>query len=272
MTGHLLAIDVGNSRVKLGLFDAATACDGRLPVCRYSSASDLKNDLPWAAIRDFIHESQSEDLHALIAGVNPQGVRKVLDSWPTDWQPPHVLDGSIGPVLKVDLAAPEKVGIDRLLNAVAANVVREPRRPAIIVDTGTATTVDYVNPEGAFAGGAILPGFSLMAQSLNEYTALLPLISMDELAGGEIEPIGLNTRHALGSGLYWGQLGAVKELITQFSNFTQTEPQLFLTGGGASLLATHLRDVRWEPHLSLQGLAIVLAKRLGDAWAGTTAR
>jgi type III pantothenate kinase len=147
-----------------------------------------------------------------------------------------------------------KVGIDRLLNAVAANILRPEGRPAILVDTGTATTVDYITAQGAFAGGAILPGFELSARALHDYTALLPLVSIDELATGLHEPVGTNTRQALRSGLFWGQLGAVRELIGRLHDRSAAPPFLLLTGGGASLLAAHLPEARLEPHLALQGL------------------
>jgi type III pantothenate kinase len=149
-----------------------------------------------------------------------------------------------------------RVGVDRLLNAVAANVIRPAARPAVIVDTGTATTVDLVNTDGAFEGGAILPGFELCARALHDYTALLPLLSIEELAGEPREPLGRNTRAALRSGLFWGQLGAVKELIERLTP-VRTEPLVLLTGGGAVLLASHFPEARWEPHLSLQGLVVM---------------
>ncbi len=190
------------------------------------------------------------------------------------------------------LIHPRRVGIDRVLNAVAANVVRPAGRPAVIVDTGTATTVDLVAADGAFEGGAILPGFELCARALHFYTALLPQISIEELATQSCDPLGRETRAALRSGLFWGQLGAVKELIARLGGPAEagwdkaasaagppTEdshssmvglrspsracpalrddaPLVLLTGGGAPLLAPQLASARWEPGLSLQGLVL----------------
>jgi len=165
--------------------------------------------------------------------------------------------------LTIDVDEPRKVGIDRLLNAVAANTLRQTDQGAIIVDTGTATTVDVVSSEGHFAGGSILPGFELSAKSLHDYTALLPLIPVSDLRQQEPVVLGKDTTNAIRSGLFWGQLGAVRELIHQFQNHslfkTCPEPPLvLLTGGGSSLLAPHLDElVRFEPLLTLQGLAIV---------------
>ena len=80
--------------------------------------------------------------------------------------------------LRVELEKPDHVGIDRLLDAVAVNSRRAPGVPAVIIDAGSAVTVDLVDGAGAFRGGAILPGLRLMAKSLHDYTALLPLIEL----------------------------------------------------------------------------------------------
>ena len=77
---------------------------------------------------------------------------------------------------------PDKVGLDRLANALAADRLRAAERGAIVVDLGSAITVDVVSPDGAFLGGAILPGIAMSARALHEFTDLLPLEPMSELA------------------------------------------------------------------------------------------
>lgn len=260
MSGRLLAIDVGNSRIKLGLFDPDEIVADRLPRCRQSTHIPLEAELPWGGVREWLEPDDT--LHGIIAGANPHGIQRVVEKWPAnDWPLPTVFERTFGDVLNVKLEAPEKVGIDRLLNAVAVNAVRKRNSPAIIVSSGTATTVDWVDAEGAFAGGAILPGFEMSARALHDYTALLPLIAVDELAGGAPTALGLDTRHALRSGLFWGQLGAVRELVSQFTSLSSRPAKIFLTGGGAELLAFGMRSARWEPHLALQGLAIAHASQ-----------
>jgi type III pantothenate kinase len=261
---HLIAVDVGNSRIKFGMFagDAPSRGD-RLPECLEAAACRVDDPLPWDQLRGWAGVREGRTPKGLIAGANPVGVAKVLASWPAQLESPRVLDKPAFR-LRVDVAAPDKVGIDRLLNAVAANVVRPAGRAAIIVDTGTATTVDLVGADGAFRGGAILPGFELSAIALHRYTALLPQISIEELAGEPQAPLGRNTREALRSGLFWGQLGAVKELIAQLGAGPDGQAIVVLTGGGASLLAPHLSDARWEPHLSLQGLVLAGEERVEE--------
>ncbi|MEX2286368.1 MAG: type III pantothenate kinase [Planctomycetaceae bacterium] len=260
MPAYFITIDVGNSRIKCGLFEATDVRGEGLPTCRESMTVAVDADLPWPTIREWIDPHAS--VKGIVAGANPRGVQRVLDTWPAKQLPrPLVIDIPTGVPIDVKVAAPEKVGVDRLLNAVAANRLRCDSRPAIIVSTGTATTVDYVDASGAFAGGAILPGFELSARALHEYTALLPLITIEELAA-QPQPLGKDTRQALCSGLFWGQVGAVRELIGQFAALDNAAKQVILTGGGAALLAPQFPEALREPHLALQGLAIVAAGRL----------
>ncbi len=260
MTEFLITVDVGNSRVKIGLFDRVehSAVHLHLPRCRHVSAVRVDEEIPW--LQTLAQLPQAASIGGIIAGANPQGVKRVLATWPNDRAPhPRVLSNACEIPLTIRLQAPEKVGIDRLLNAVAANVIRAATRPAIIIDTGTATTVDVVAADGAFEGGAILPGFELAARALHQYTALLPLVSIEELAGLSRGPVGKDTGEALRSGLFWGQLGAVRELVERYTRILDTEPQLLLTGGGAELLAEHFPGARWDPALSLEGLALSAA-------------
>jgi len=282
-----LGIDVGNSRVKFGLFDRSEGgrASGTLPPCLHSLAVRASEPVPWDRIVAW-REELEEDWQAAVAGANPAGVDRLVSQWPAELgaPPQHVRDVTRFPIsIRVD--EPRKVGVDRVLNAVAANVLRRPRQTAIIVDSGTATTVDFVDEGGAFRGGAILPGLRLAARCLHEYTALLPLVTMDELRQKPVPIVGRNTSEAIRSGIFWGQLGAVRELIqrmeraavgpaqqadrvaeagAQASDIGQplrpVRPLLLLTGGGGLLLSREIPEGRLERHLSLQGLALVAAE------------
>jgi type III pantothenate kinase len=202
-------------------------------------------------------------IHGIVAGSNPDGVARTLLNWPLDWPRPALLDDVADCPLDIRLEEPNKAGVDRILNAVACNFIRPYGQPALIIDSGTATTVDALSADGAFEGGAIHPGFELCARALHQYTALLPLITIDELIDESHEPLGRNTREALRGGLVWGQVGAIKELAAQLSRRWNAPPFVLLTGGGAPLASSYLPEAQWEPHLSLQGLAIV-GERLRD--------
>ena len=156
--------------------------------------------------------------------------------------------------LTVELERPDMVGVDRLLDAVAANCVRRPGLPAVVVDVGSAITVDLVSAEGAFQGGAILPGIAMSARALHEFTDLLPLVDMSDLAQPP-PALGTATVLAMRSGLFWGAVGSVRQLAEQLTG--GRESQIFLTGGAGPAVAELMgRFARYVPHLTLAGIAL----------------
>ncbi|MGC4005893.1 MAG: type III pantothenate kinase [Pirellulales bacterium] len=122
---------------------------------------------------------------------------------------------------------------------------------------GTALTVNFIDADGIFRGGAILPGIGMSARALHEFTDALPLIPMRELE--EPPPaIGAETTAAMRSGLYWGAVGAMRELLTQFSHGLAQPPEVYLTGGAAPHVAAHLApQARLIPELILGAIAVV---------------
>tara|TARA_R110002072_G_scaffold287242_1_gene452597 strand:- start:43628 stop:44515 length:888 start_codon:yes stop_codon:yes gene_type:complete len=292
-----LAVDVGNSRIKVGLFNvlkernddlkavvpgSQVTSSGELPKSVGFYSISLKSSVDWDAI--FESHDRTLKFHSVIAGSNQRGVDRVVAEWPKWLAKPVVLRSSESLKLDIQVDEPQRVGLDRLLNAVAANVIREVGVPAIIVDCGTATTVDLVSSSGSFCGGAILPGFTLCARALNQYTEVLPLISMTELfdlpPSEDCHPaLGSNTQAAIMSGVFWGQIGAVRELIARLSQQQSAgckqlsdhqQPltvshsprrKLLLTGGGARLLAPYFADAIHYPFLPLQGLVSAAASQ-----------
>ncbi|QDU08592.1 type III pantothenate kinase [Gimesia aquarii] len=268
-----LVIDVGNSRIKFVslITDFKAAETQQLPLVKNACSTLIEEPIPWEEIQSWFDGQQDNQCQTVVAGSNPEGIERVIQNWPqgTLRPPIEVLNTADFP-LEICVEEPRKVGIDRLLNAVAANQLRDSAQGAIIIDTGTATTIDVVTPQGSFAGGAILPGFELSAKALHNYTALLPLIPVDDLHQEEPVVLGKNTTDAIRSGLFWGQLGAIRELVCQqrdqlLPNANQVAPLILLSGGGSALLAPHLEGlVRFEPLLTLQGLAIV-AQKISDS-------
>ena len=132
-------------------------------------------------------------------------------------------------------------------------------RAAIVVDLGSAITVDVVSPDGAFLGGAILPGIAMSARALHEFTDLLPLEPMSELAQPPAA-LGKTTSACLQAGLYWGAIGGVRELIARLGT-ELAKPQLFVTGGAGAAAAGLLTGpgespATLVPHLTLAGIAL----------------
>jgi type III pantothenate kinase len=158
-------------------------------------------------------------------------------------------DASTPLPIKVDVQFPEKVGRDRLLNALAVETV-----PAFIISAGSAVTVDAVDSTSTFLGGAIFPGLRLMAKALNDYTARLPLID-----GRPTSPPlpGKNTEQAMHAGIVHAVVGGIVRCVEEMIRLSQVRATIYLTGGDASSLQPHLPwQVEMAPTLALQGIII----------------
>jgi type III pantothenate kinase len=209
----------------------------------------------WEQIRPWLEDCSQPHAAWWIGSVNRPATTRLLD-WIRQHRPadPLTLLSAGDLPLRVELERPDMVGVDRLLDAVAANHLRRPGRPAVVVDVGTAITVDLVSAEGGFRGGAILPGIAMSARAMHEFTDLLPLIGMDELSTPP-PALGTATDAAMRSGLYWGAVGAIRQLIERMAG--GQDPEIFLTGGAGPAVAELLgRSARHVPHLTLAGIAL----------------
>ncbi len=255
----LIAVDIGNSRIKLGLFDEPQAA-GALPMPR--RVLDLSSgELDGARLHAWL-PTEPVWPQWRVASVNRPAAERLFQWIDAECRTPagtpaaaRLLAHGDFP-LRVELEHPERVGTDRLAAAAAANRLRTAGQPAVVVDFGSAITVDLLSEAGSFCGGAILPGIDMAARALNEFTDLLPLVTLSQLS----EPptaLGVSTVGAIRGGLFWGGLGAVRELIARLSADFRRPPEIFLTGGAAGHLAAPLGLAsRHEPHLVLSGIAI----------------
>jgi len=270
----LLAIDAGNSRIKFGLFEAAPAVPGQAlwPECVEFLAFPHTDPLPR---RELLRWFDRGVAGVVISGSNPPVVDRLICNWDLGGHIPLAVRDYTSIPVRIDVDFPGKVGLDRLLNAVAVNALRPAGRSAIIIDSGTATTVDYVSDAGDFCGGAILPGMELSAKALHHYTALLPLLPVQDLSEMPVAP-GRNTRDAIRNGLFWGQVGAIRELIRQIAlhrghdlpdfagtHESPTVPWLMLTGGGGPVLQSQFPTARRLASLGMHGLVLTAWRHLG---------
>ena len=251
----LIAADVGNNRIKLGLFREHLG-PGLPEACSFLAISDDVPDLD--RIAGWLSKLAQRQVSWSIGSVNRPAATRLID-----WLRLHRPDDRITLLaagdlrLEVALARPDMVGIDRLLDAVAANHLRQADRPAIIVDLGSAITVDLVSREGTFLGGVIMPGIEMSARALHEFTDLLPRIEMSELSTPP-PPLGNSTLPAMRSGLFWGAVGGIRQLIELLADEVGSQPEVFLSGGAGPAVAELLgRNVRHVPHLTLGAIALV---------------
>jgi type III pantothenate kinase len=258
----MIAMEVGNTRIKFGRFlDTHPNPGSEIPVCTAFLAVPLDSaELPWDEIQSLIQGDTSplDELKCVAASVNPQGLSRLLADWPRHrWPQPRLLVSAELPIANLT-RYPEKVGTDRLLKAVAANVLRTSGSPMIVVDSGTATTVDWITADGEFAGGAIFPGLALSAKSLHNHTAQLPLLDFRQMDHAPAV-VGRETVAALESGVFWAHVGAVKELIQRMSHeqaSTEQPPPVLITGGGGELLTQYIDQATYRPTLTLEGLVV----------------
>lgn len=164
---------------------------------------------------------------------------------------PILLSGASTIGIEVRYDPPESAGADRLANALAARA--RLGAPCIAVDFGTATTLDVVSPDGAFIGGAILPGAGTAARALSAGTALLPELQI----GGMPTAIGGSTLDGLRSGCVLGHAKAVDGLIQAARVELGAHAPAVATGGLASVFLELCRELQSvEPYLTLDGLAL----------------
>lgn len=253
----LLLADVGNTRIKLAA--AGSIVDRGLPELarRMDLASRsfhpvnldewLRAAAPSAAtiLIASVHERAAARLEATIAELAATQHRQLRQRRIRAEDLPLV----------VDLPEPGKVGIDRLAAAAAANRLRTPGHAAVVVDCGTAVTVDLISAQGVFLGGAILPGAPLMAQSLAEGTSKLPQVASLERGRPPAMP-GRTTSEAIAVGIGWGFRGAVVRLVDEARKNAGGDCQTFLTGGWRAAVRDELSDVTEVPDLVLAGIAL----------------
>ena len=155
----------------------------------------------------------------------------------------------------------ETVGQDRLLCALGAfEIVKQ---ACVVVDMGTAITVDFVDGEGVFHGGAILPGVTAMLGSLNESTAHLPELKYRKLDPKSSEP-GKQTDDAMILGVTAAASGAIRFLAERYAEFYEGYPQVIATGGDMGLLEDDELIEAFIPDLQLQGIRVACKKIIDD--------
>jgi type III pantothenate kinase len=253
----MVVIDVGNSRIKWG------RCDEQ----KVQEAASL----PLADVEAWARQRQQWQLQprerCVLAGVNPPVMAKLAAWLAKQGHAVELLDSYRALFVEVSVEQPERVGLDRLLNAVAANARDRTGKPAIVVAAGSAVTVDWIDQENVFRGGAIFPGLRLMALALHAYTAKLPEVPVPN-AQPEL-PAG-STEQAIAAGIHGAAAGGIIYLIEQLVADQRLEPLVYFTGGDGEFLSRslepHLRRLKldWElwPWMTLEGIRLNAARRL----------
>ncbi|MCH2200754.1 MAG: type III pantothenate kinase [Fuerstiella sp.] len=251
MIHNVLTVDIGNSRAKYGVFERG---DDQVRPVAFSAVELRKQRDVAACIAEWAEDYEIESCVA--AGSNPPVLDRLIDDWPAQLPVATSIRSTQAIPVRLAVDEPDAVGLDRVLNALAATKLC-PGKNIIVVDSGTATTIDLVSAEGDFCGGTIFPGLRLSAYALHDYTARLPMIDMDAQQSAVPQLPGKNTEEAMRAGLYWGQLGAIREITDRMCKGPHERPILILTGGGSRLLWSHLPHARCVEALALHGLVLL---------------
>ncbi len=248
----LLVFDVGNTNIVLGVFkDSNLVVDWRVSTARHRTADEygmLMRDL-FESQRLSFSRIKAVVLSSVVPPLNfslEQMCKKYFGLQPV----------IVGPGIKTGMPIkyenPREVGADRIVNAVAGYETYG--GPLIIVDFGTATTFCAVSERGEYLGGAIAPGMGISTEALFARAAKLPRVEISKPPS----VIGKTTIYSMQSGIFYGFVGQVDEIVRRMKAEMKGEPTVIATGGLADLIFTESKTVDKVDHmLTLTGLRIV---------------
>ena len=257
----LLAVDVGNTNVTIGLFrNGALASTRRAGTRARTTADELEHLLTGLLELD---DASFADVSAIVAASVVPSVTAALETVAARRERTLVVASAGTVPIPVRTERPADVGADRLVNALAA--ARIHGTPAIVVDLGTATTFDCVATDGAFVGGAIAPGLELGLDALAAKTAKLPRVELraPDRALARDTTSAIQSGAILGYGaLVEGLLGRLRRELADGSGARESDVRVILTGGlSAAPWARSIERVdAIDPDLTLKGLAILHAE------------
>jgi type III pantothenate kinase len=256
----LLAADVGNTEIVLGVFDGPDLRHTwRLSTHPERTSDELELSLSGLlAQRGVSFEGQLTGL--VVASVVPDVTATIREMATRSFSFSPVI---VGPGVKTGVPIltdnPREVGADRVVNALAAHTLTG--GPSIVVDFGTATNFDVVSADGEFVGGVIAPGMQASAASLFSRTARLTRVELSAPAN----VVGTSTVEAIQSGLIFGTAGEVDAIVTRIRSVLP-EAISIATGGLAPVVIPHCATIdRHEPWLTLEGLRLVHEKNAAPA-------
>ena len=245
----LLAIDIGNTSIAIGVFDGETM---RASMRIATDQENLPDEyaillLSLLQTRGIARE---EVAAAALSSTVPPLIATFVEVCRVYFKvEPLVVGTGVKTGVRVRYDNPREVGADRILHAVAALAKYQP--PLIIVDLGTALVFDAVSREGDYLGGAIAPGIGIASQALFSRAAMLRRVSIERPES----VVGKNTVNSVQSGLYFGYSEMVTGMVRRFKAEIGEDATVIATGGYASLLLPELDCVdHVEPNLNLDGL------------------
>jgi type III pantothenate kinase len=251
----LLAIDIGNTNLHLGLWSAGAW----VVTWRARTVANKMGDEYAVLLRNFLRELDMDfrDIkRVVIASVVPSLTHAFSELAQRYLNlEALVVTAHVKTGIRIETESPEQVGADRIVNAAAVNALY-PHEPAIVIDFGTATTFDVISQDGAYLGGAIAPGIYVALDALVSKTARLYKVELVPPPSS----IGRNTSQALQSGLFLGYIGLIEGMVARLkADMGATRPvRIIATGGLATLFHQHTPIIEIvHDSLTLDGLRII---------------
>lgn len=248
----LIAICVGNTRTRVGHFH-----NGELVIASTVSSADA--EAVAETVRTLVAELEAPVV--MMSSVRPaaaDAIEAAVEQIPAAGKVGRV-GREIAIPIRHTLDDDSTVGQDRVLNAIAA--FEKAGQACIVVDVGTAVTVDFVDGEGVFHGGVILPGLNMMLRALHEQTAALPALSfaMPDATRGTL---GKDTKHAMTLGVLAAVRGGVRQQAEACAEFYGAYPAIIATGGDMAVLESDGLIEHFVADLQLLGVAACVRKAL----------
>jgi type III pantothenate kinase len=259
----LLAIDIGNTNVTLGLFDYTSGKAALAHHWRIGTHRDQTSDEVSVVLRSLFDQAGAAT-REITDGIVSSVVPPLLPIWERVCSKlfdkvPLVVGPGIKTGMPVRYENPREVGADRIVNSVAAFEMFG--GPIVAVDFGTATTFDCVSGQGEYLGGAIFPGIGIAMDALFQRTALLHRVELSRPK----TVIGKTTTASLQSGLLFGYAGMVDTMVTRIRSELGGQARCIATGGLAQRIASETTCIeRVEPFLTLEGLRILFEKNQAE--------
>ncbi|MGE3509478.1 MAG: type III pantothenate kinase [Vicinamibacterales bacterium] len=252
----LLAIDVGNTNIVLGVFDGSTLVRSwRLQTVRERTLDELGLMVDGLFAHDGVKHGE---ITGIVLGSVVPPVTGTMRGMMARYfgLSPLIVDPVKNSGMPILYDNPSEVGADRIVNAIAAyeQFGRGSRVPLIVCDFGTATTLDAVSANGEYLGGAICPGVTISADALFQRAARLPRIDVRKPS----QVVGRTTVGAMESGLFYGYVGMVEGLVRRMRDELGGQALCVATGGLASVIAPETDLIQHvDIDLTLQGLRVV---------------
>jgi type III pantothenate kinase len=248
----LLAIDIGNTNLTLGLYEGDQLGRHWRLATDHARMPD-EYGLQFLGLLQNAGQTITDLTGIVLASVVPNLTNRVIQACQEYLQQePLVVDTGVKTGIRIRYEDPRQVGADRVADAVA--VIKLYGGPACVIDFGTATTFNAVTAEGDYLGGAITAGVNLAAEALYTRAAKLPRMDLQRPPS----VIGRNTVHAMQSGLLFGYVSMVEGMVARFRSELGSDMKVIATGGLAEVVAseTEVVDII-SPWLTLDGLRII---------------